>query len=174
MLRLGENRLFIAEGKGGHTRIVPVSPRFFTTLAAAHLDLERHQGVNGSSVRRAQRPAAGSALSAAGLDEIVAGARRRAGIPGAGMPDRGTELRAAPPPFVLPHVVGRGTAPAAAPRNSGNHRCSSMSRRVAHLQRCFRHIPLMRNCCNAWVLRSRDVIAAAKTANEGGPRLHST
>ena len=30
----GEKRLFIADGKGGHQRIVPVSPRFFTTLAA--------------------------------------------------------------------------------------------------------------------------------------------
>ena len=33
-VRPGERRLFIAEGKGGHQRIVPVSPRFFTTLAA--------------------------------------------------------------------------------------------------------------------------------------------
>ena len=29
----GEKRLFIADGKGGHQRIVPVSPRFFTTVA---------------------------------------------------------------------------------------------------------------------------------------------
>jgi hypothetical protein len=27
----GEKRLFIADGKGGHQRIVPVSPRFFTS-----------------------------------------------------------------------------------------------------------------------------------------------
>ena len=30
----GEKRVFIAEGKGGHQRIVPVSGRFFTTLAS--------------------------------------------------------------------------------------------------------------------------------------------
>ena len=36
----GERRLFIAEGKGGHQRIVPVSHRFFTTVAA-YLDAER-------------------------------------------------------------------------------------------------------------------------------------
>lgn len=36
----GEKRLFIAEGKGGHQRIVPVSPRFFTALAS-YLELER-------------------------------------------------------------------------------------------------------------------------------------
>ncbi|HZD74796.1 MAG TPA: tyrosine-type recombinase/integrase [Actinomycetota bacterium] len=28
----GERHLFIAEGKGGHQRIVPVSPRLFSTL----------------------------------------------------------------------------------------------------------------------------------------------
>ncbi len=33
-VRPGERRLFIAEGKGGHQRIVPISTRFFTTLAA--------------------------------------------------------------------------------------------------------------------------------------------
>jgi site-specific recombinase XerD len=30
----GEKRVFIAEGKGGHQRIVPISGRFFTTLAS--------------------------------------------------------------------------------------------------------------------------------------------
>ena len=29
----GERRLFVAEGKGGHQRIVPVSNRFFAALA---------------------------------------------------------------------------------------------------------------------------------------------
>ena len=36
----GERRLFIAEGKGGHQRRVPISQRFFTTLAA-YLSQER-------------------------------------------------------------------------------------------------------------------------------------
>ena len=31
-VRWGERRLFIADGKGGHQRLVPISPRFFTTL----------------------------------------------------------------------------------------------------------------------------------------------
>jgi integrase/recombinase XerD len=39
-VRPGERRLFIVEGKGGHQRLVPVSPRFFTALAA-YLELER-------------------------------------------------------------------------------------------------------------------------------------
>ena len=39
-VRPGERRLFIAEGKGGRQRIVPVSGRFFATLGA-YLDSER-------------------------------------------------------------------------------------------------------------------------------------
>jgi len=39
-VRPGEHRLFIAQGKGGHQRIIPVSTRFFTTLAA-YLEAER-------------------------------------------------------------------------------------------------------------------------------------
>jgi integrase/recombinase XerD len=76
----GEKRLFIGDGKGGHQRIVPVSPRFFTTLAD-YLQLERPETAPTDQVfvvfkgQRRGRP-----LSAAGLDEIIAGARRRAGI----------------------------------------------------------------------------------------------
>jgi site-specific recombinase XerD len=32
-LRLGEHRVFVAEGKGGHQRLVPIAPRFFATVA---------------------------------------------------------------------------------------------------------------------------------------------
>ena len=61
-------------------RIVPVSPRFFTTLAG-YLELERPETASTDRafvVLKGQRR--GLPLSAAGLDEIVAGARRRAGI----------------------------------------------------------------------------------------------
>jgi integrase/recombinase XerD len=33
-LHPGERRVFVAQGKGGHQRLVPISPRFFTTLAS--------------------------------------------------------------------------------------------------------------------------------------------
>ena len=39
-LRLGEWRVFIADGKGGHQRIVPVSQSFFATVAD-YLNTER-------------------------------------------------------------------------------------------------------------------------------------
>lgn len=42
-VRSGERRLFVAEGKGGHQRRVPVSNRFFTTLAD-YLNCERPAG----------------------------------------------------------------------------------------------------------------------------------
>lgn len=79
-LRPGERRVFIAEGKGGHQRIVPISNRFFRTVGG-YLDTERPRTsvtdrvfVVLKGVRR------GLPLTAAGLDEIVAGARKRAGI----------------------------------------------------------------------------------------------
>jgi integrase/recombinase XerD len=76
----GERRVFIADGKGGHQRIVPISARFFTTLAS-YLDAERPQGIDTDRVfvvLKGHRR--GLPLSAGGLDEIVAGARERAGI----------------------------------------------------------------------------------------------
>lgn len=79
-IRIGERRLFIADGKGGHQRIVPVSSRFFATLASY---LERERPTDSTTehvfvVLKGQRR--GRPLSAAGLDEIISGARGRAGL----------------------------------------------------------------------------------------------
>ncbi len=55
-LRLGEWRVFIADGKGGHQRLVPLSPTFFATVAA-YMDNERPAGRgDGSGVRRVEGP----------------------------------------------------------------------------------------------------------------------
>lgn len=79
-LNPGERRLFIAEGKGGHQRIVPVSSRFFTA-AATYLERERPDGCATERLFVVLKgPRRGQPLTAAGLDEIVSGARRRAGI----------------------------------------------------------------------------------------------
>src|SRR6266516_4136835 len=79
-LRPGERRVFVAEGKGGRQRIVPVSARFFSTVAA-YYDTERPRTCGTDRVfvvlKGTRR---GQPLSAAGLDEIVDGARRRAGL----------------------------------------------------------------------------------------------
>ena len=42
-LRVAERRVFIAEGKGGRQRLIPVSGRFFAAVAA-YLDAERPPG----------------------------------------------------------------------------------------------------------------------------------
>ncbi len=79
-VRPGERRLFVSEGKGAHERIVPMSPRFFATTAG-YYEAERPQGSATDRVFVVLKgPRRGQPLSAAGLNEIVDGARRRAGI----------------------------------------------------------------------------------------------
>jgi site-specific recombinase XerD len=77
-LRLGEWRVFVAEGKGGHQRLVPMSTSFFTTVAA-YIDSERPAGVDTDRVFVVLKgPRRGRPLSVDGLDEIVTAARARA------------------------------------------------------------------------------------------------
>jgi integrase/recombinase XerD len=79
-LRVGQRRVFIAEGKGGHQRLIPVSDRFFSTVAA-YLENERPPGLRTDRVFVVLKgPRRGKPLSAAGLDEILDGARARAGL----------------------------------------------------------------------------------------------
>ena len=79
-LRVAERRVFIADGKGGHQRLVPVSSRFFTALAA-YLDAERPADAATDRVFVVLKgPTRGQPLSVRGLDEVLAGARRRAGL----------------------------------------------------------------------------------------------
>ncbi len=79
-VRAAERRLFIAEGKGGHQRLVPVSSRFFTELAS-YLDTERPRTADTDRVFVVLKgPNRGNPLSVRGIDEVLAGARRRAGL----------------------------------------------------------------------------------------------
>ena len=76
----GEHRVFVADGKGGHQRIVSMSAKFFTAVGD-YLDLERPAGCGTERVFVAlQGPGRGRPLTAEGLDEIFAGARQRAGL----------------------------------------------------------------------------------------------
>ena len=79
-IRWGERRLFIADGKGGHQRLVPISPRFFITLRA-YLDSERPAETMTDRVFVVLKgPNRGRPLTPLGLDEIMTGARQRAGL----------------------------------------------------------------------------------------------
>jgi len=75
----GDRRVFVSEGKGGHQRIVPVSPRFFTAVGE-YLDRERPEADHDRVFVALRGPTRGRPLTAAGLDEILDGARRRAGM----------------------------------------------------------------------------------------------
>ncbi|WP_432507744.1 tyrosine-type recombinase/integrase [Kineococcus arenarius] len=82
-LHVGARRVFIAEGKGGHQRQIPISRRFFTLLSD-YLSLERpaeaDQLGHGHVFCVLKGPRRGHPLSASGLDEVLEGARRRAGL----------------------------------------------------------------------------------------------
>jgi site-specific recombinase XerD len=79
-LRLGEWRVFIAEGKGGHQRLVPLSMTFVSTVAA-YMDSERPADAATDRVFVVLKgPNRGRALSSEGLDEVISAARARAGL----------------------------------------------------------------------------------------------
>jgi site-specific recombinase XerD len=85
-VQVGDQRVFVADGKGGHQRIVPISPVFFTHLTG-YLDRERPHQADAGAPEETEHvfvvlkgPHQGRPLTAAGLDEILSGARARAGL----------------------------------------------------------------------------------------------
>jgi len=124
----GERRVFVAEGKGGRQRMVPVSARFFASLGD-YLEHERPRVSTDRVFVVLKGSRRGEPLSAAGLDEILDGARGRAGYsqatchqlrhrvsPGCGRP--GWHWRLSRPRLATP----RSTPPASTctwPRKSG-------------------------------------------------------
>lgn len=78
-INAGERRVFIADGKGGHQRITPISSRFFETLAT-YLSSERPDTDTDRVFVVLKGPNRGQPLSPAGLDQVLRGARRRAGL----------------------------------------------------------------------------------------------
>ncbi|MBV8350058.1 MAG: tyrosine-type recombinase/integrase [Mycolicibacterium sp.] len=78
-VNVGERRVFVAEGKGGRQRMVPVSARFFASLGD-YLEQERPRASSDRVFVVLKGSRRGEPLSAAGLDEILDGARGRAGL----------------------------------------------------------------------------------------------
>ncbi|HEY2197682.1 MAG TPA: tyrosine-type recombinase/integrase [Mycobacterium sp.] len=78
-VNIGERRVFVSEGKGGRQRMVPVSARFFASLGD-YLEHERPPASSDRLFVVLKGPRRGEPLSAAGLDEILDGARGRAGL----------------------------------------------------------------------------------------------
>ena len=76
---VGDRRLHVC-GKGGRERIVPVSGRFFAALGE-YLELERPgDAPTDACFVVLKGPRRGLPLSPAGVDEVLAGARARAGL----------------------------------------------------------------------------------------------
>ena len=79
-VQVADRRLAVTEGKGGHHRVVPAANRFFGALGA-YLHDERPPDARTDRVFVVLKgPRRGQPLSAEGLDEILAGARNRAGL----------------------------------------------------------------------------------------------
>jgi integrase/recombinase XerD len=77
---VGDRRLFIAEGKGGHQRVIPVAGRFLQVLGEYLHDERPAAAPTDRLFVVLKGPRRGHPLSAEGLDEILAGARGRAGL----------------------------------------------------------------------------------------------
>ena len=79
-LRTGDRRVFVAEGKGGHQRLAPMSGRFFTSVAN-YLDGERPSDAAGDRAFVVLKgPHRGEPLTPKGLEQILTSARQRAGL----------------------------------------------------------------------------------------------
>ncbi len=79
-VQVADRRLVITEGKGGHHRVVPAANRFFAALGD-YLHGERPAAADTDRLFVVLKgPRRGLPLSAEGLDEILAGARGRAGL----------------------------------------------------------------------------------------------
>lgn len=79
-LKIAERRVFIANGKGGHQRLVPVSARFFDSVANYLRDERPKKAATDRVFVVLKGPNTGSPLSLKGLDQIIVSARDRAGL----------------------------------------------------------------------------------------------
>jgi integrase/recombinase XerD len=75
---VGDRRLFVAEGKGGHQRVVPVADRFLAALGDYLHDERPAASATDRVFVVLKGPRRGQPLSAEGLDEVLGGARWRA------------------------------------------------------------------------------------------------
>ena len=79
-VQVPERSLFIAEGKGGHQRVIPISNTFFAAVG----DYLRHERPRDCGTDRVfvalKGPTRGRPLTKDGIDTILRGARERAGL----------------------------------------------------------------------------------------------
>lgn len=79
-IRVADRTLFIAEGKGGHQRVIPISNPFFAAVGD-YLHNERPSTSKRDRVFVTLKgPRRGEAMTADGVDKILQAARQRAGL----------------------------------------------------------------------------------------------
>jgi integrase/recombinase XerD len=79
-IQVPERSLFVAEGKGGHQRVIPISNMFFAAVGD-YLRSERPRVTDTDRVFVALKgPTRGQPLTADGIDTILRAARQRAGL----------------------------------------------------------------------------------------------
>ena len=79
-IRVADRRLFIAEGKGGHQRMIPISNPFFAAVGD-YLHNERPSTSKTDRVFVTSKgPHRGEPMTADGVDKILQAARQRAGL----------------------------------------------------------------------------------------------
>jgi len=79
-LHVGERRVFIVEGKGGHQRRVPVSNRFFASVGAYLVEERPPDAPTDALFVSLKGPTKGRPLTQEGIDEMVSNAKVRAGL----------------------------------------------------------------------------------------------
>jgi integrase/recombinase XerD len=79
-VQVPQRSLFIAEGKGGHHRVVPISNTFFAAVGDYLRDERPGDAATDRVFVTLQGPTRGQPLSADGVDAIMRSARRRAGL----------------------------------------------------------------------------------------------
>src|SRR5919106_5340496 len=79
-IQMPERSLFIAEGKGGHQRVIPISNTFFSSVG----DYLRHERPRDADTDRVfvtlKGPNRGRPMTAHGVDKILQASRVRAGL----------------------------------------------------------------------------------------------
>jgi integrase/recombinase XerD len=78
-VRVADRSLFVAEGKGGHQRVVPISNTFFAAVGD-YLHNERPVTATGRVFVSLKGPTRGEPMTANGIDKILQAARQRAGL----------------------------------------------------------------------------------------------
>jgi site-specific recombinase XerD len=78
-IRVADRTLFIAEGKGGHQRVVPISNSFFTAVGD-YLRQERPPCATDRVFVTLKGPTRGEPMTAIAVDKILQAARQRAGL----------------------------------------------------------------------------------------------